>query len=355
MSKPILAAFLSCLGTKLTDDEKRIFERSNPVGVTIFARNIENRHQLKLLVQSIKETIGRDDVLIAVDQEGGRVRRLREPDFHPLASASQIGSLDTPTATQIASLHSEIICYDMHSVGLNVNFGPVLDISYPQTTEALSSRCFSGNINTIATLGQTIINNHLSNGILPCIKHLPGHGLATSDPHFGLPTIYIPKDQIMHQLEPFKHCNNAPLGMTAHVLLPTIDKQYPLTQSRIGIQSLIRTAIKFDGFLISDAIDMKALQGNVVDKSLQSLQAGCDCVCYCMGYIDELDALATYCPCLSDESKERLDKATKFLHNTPQIKDIEPVFESYSSVIQQIPAYKTNYDATEVLHQLQRK
>ena len=353
MTKPILAATLSCQSTKLTEQEKVIFSKTNPVGVTLFARNIETPSQTKELIKEIKETIGRENILIALDQEGGRVRRLKEPYFRSYASASQLGSLPISDATKAITLHSELIAFDMHQLGFNVNFAPVLDIAYPKTSEALKSRCFSNDITKIISFGQTMITTYLNCGILPCIKHLPGHGLATTDPHLNLPIIDIPKFQIEEQLEPFKQCNKAPLGMTAHILLPSIDNINPLTQSPIGIQKLIRESANFDGFLISDAIDMKALQGSISQKAQKSIDAGCDCVCYCMGNIEELEELAQYCPKLSDVSKERLDKAVKFLHNKHNFDDIEHKANEYSNLIGKTTAYNESYDATEVLHKLQ--
>ena len=252
-------------------------------------------------------------------------------------------------------MHAELISNDLNEIGINVNFAPVLDIAYPQTTNALRSRCFSNDITIITKLGQTLIETYCLNGIIPCIKHMPGHGLAITDPHLGLPVIDISLDRLNIELQPFKNCKNSPLGMTAHILLPEIDPINPLTQSKKGIQQLIREEIGFEGLLISDAIDMKALKGNIIEKSTASLNSGCDCICYCMGNIDELEILSSSCPQLSEAATERLDKALTILHNSTVASDISTKSAEYDKLMKKIVQYDETYDATEVLHKLQKK
>ena len=178
MEKPVLAAFLSCSGQTLTDEEKYLFEKTNPAGITLFGRNIKNKQQLKSLTNQIKEVVGRDNFLIAIDQEGGRVRRLKEPDFKFYASQSEIGSLPLPEALEETKRHAQLISSDLKEIGINVNFAPVLDIARPTTTEALRSRCFSSDIKTVSALGKTMVTTYMESGIIPCIKHMPGHGAA---------------------------------------------------------------------------------------------------------------------------------------------------------------------------------
>ena len=355
MTKPILAAFLSCEGYSLKDEEKFVLEQANPLGITLFARNIKDKIQLQHLTKEIKKVIGRPDVLIAIDQEGGRVRRLAEPDFRSYSAQIDIGSLKDKKAKEAASLHAKLISSDLKQMGFNVNFAPVLDIIHTNTTQSLYSRCFSNQPKTVASLGKVMIKTYMDNAILPCIKHLPGHGLATTDPHLSLPVINEPLEVISQELLPFKKCHFSPLGMTAHIFLPTIDKRNPLTQSAAGIKLLIREMAQFDGLLISDAIDMKALKGTITEKAQKSIEAGCDCICYCMGNINELKALRDFCPKLSDEATERLDKAIQILHNNILSEVTSSDIEKYDSLMGEIPPYKETYDATEVLHQLQKK
>ena len=354
MPRPILAAFLSCQTTQLTEEEKQLFAKVNPLGVTLFARNIQTKQQLKKLTSEIKEVIARNDVLIAVDQEGGRVRRLKEPDFRSYSAQIDIGQLPIDEAKKAASLQAELISSDLLETGINVNYAPVLDIQHPNTTEALRSRCFSDNPNTTAILGKITLESYMTSGIIPCIKHMPGHGYAVSDPHLGLPIIDIPQKQFLSELIPFQACKNSPFGMTAHILLPQFDKENPITQSAIGIKKLIREQIGFNGLLISDAIDMKALKGSITEKAQKSLDAGCDAVCYCMGNINEMLELTKTCPKLSDAAMERLDKALQILHNTTKEVNISSKATQYATLIGKVSAYKESYDATEILHQLSK-
>ena len=352
MTQRPLAAILSCQGYNLTEQEKQLFSTHPPLGIILFSRNISSKAQLKNLTKEIRETIGNKDIIIAVDQEGGRVRRLAEPEFNTYSSQYDIGSLSKDKAELIAKLHAYLISCDLHDVGINVNLAPVLDICYNETTEALRSRCFSSSPQTVADLGKISIDNYMLNGIIPCIKHIPGHGLAVSDPHLGLPIIDISKERLATEFYPFKQCSYAPLGMTAHILLPQIDKNNPATQSKLIINHIIRQEIGFNGLLISDSIDMKALKGTLMEKVHNSLNAGCDCICYCKGNIKDLELLSSSCPKLSDEGLERLDKALQILHNSPNKIKYDQYTSEYSSIMNSISPYQESYDATEVLHQL---
>lgn len=346
------AAFLSCSGKTLTDDEKRLFETFNPAGITLFARNIESISQLQKLIKQIKEISG-DNILIAIDQEGGRVRRLKEPDFMSYAAQMQIGEMPIKKSQKMAKLHAELIGWDLKKTGIDINFAPVLDVMHNNTTDALRSRCFSSDFRVVSNLGKISVEAYINSGIIPCIKHMPGHGFAVCDPHLGLPIIDKSLNELAEEFEPFKECNFSPMGMTAHILLPQVDKNNPITQSSTGINDIIRGIIGFDGFLISDAIDMNALKGNIVERALKSLDAGCDCVCYCMGKIDEMQALAQKCPKLSDAAIQRLDKAKQILHNKI-VNNRNKKVEQYVSMTCEVAEYNEKYDATEVLHQLQR-
>lgn len=355
MEKPILAAFLSCSGASLTDEEKYLFEKSNPAGITLFRRNIQTKKQLKNLTQELKEVIGRGDVLIAVDQEGGRVRRLSEPEFRTYASQADIGSLPLAEAEEEACCHAALISTDLKEVGINLNLAPVLDILHPKTTTALASRCFSKETKIVARLGKIMVKRYMESGIIPCIKHMPGHGAAVSDPHLGLPIINSPISEIMDELTPFKECSFAPCGMTAHILLPEIDAGRPMTQSAVGIKTLIREAIGFNGLLLSDAIEMKALKGSLSEKAVLSLKAGCDCACYCLGDISEMKKLSEDCPPLSDTGLDRLNKACAILHPKKESINTADTAAKYAALFHGMKHYEETYDATEVLNTLTKK
>lgn len=350
--RPLLPAILSCSGTELTDEEKLFFANVNPLGVNLFGRNISSPHQLTNLIKEIKETIARDDVLIAVDQEGGRVQRLKEPNYIPYAAAATIGALPPVLAARAATLHAELIAHDLQTLGINLNYAPVLDLAYPQTTNALKSRCFSDNANLVAALGRCEVDKYLQNGIIPCIKHLPGHGRAQTDPHLGLPRIDATLEELANDFYPFQQLNDCPLAMTAHIVISAIDNSAPVTQSAQAIQTLIRQIIGFDGLLISDAIDMHALQGTAGEKAAKALNSGCDVICYALGNMAEMQDIAANLSPMSDKSLERFANAAKIIHNTPQEQPWQELKTAYKELIGTIAPYQETYDATEVLNRL---
>ena len=303
--KPIKAAIISVSGTKLTDEEKYLIERENPLGVSLFMRNITTPRQLLALTDEIKNTAGRNNILIAVDQEGGRVCRLAPPHFRKYLAQSAIGSFDIEKARQTAQLHAELIAYDLHKCGINCNFAPTLDVLAPHITNALKSRCFSRNPKIVTELGKIMIDTYYHHSILPCIKHIPGHANAQNDPHLQLSII---KKIFERYLYPFEQiAPQALMAMTAHIVLREIDS-LPITMSKKAISELIRGRFKFKGLLISDALEMKALPGSLQDKTLACRDAGCDAVCYCSGDIKCVHTVLDNCGYLSSEAQEIFEK-----------------------------------------------
>ncbi len=353
MEKPILAAMLSISETKLSDDEKRLFEQFNPLGITLFAKNIENKSQLKSLTKEIKEVIGRENVLIAIDQEGGRVRRLKEPEFRSYAAQIELGRLDEKydheTVLRTVRNHALLISQDLLECGINWNYAPCLDICYPQTSEVLKSRCLGNDEKKVAQLGHEMIEAYIQSGICPCIKHMPGHGRVTVDPHLGLPILNNPLSELKKDFFPFYFNRKAPAGMTAHVVIKAVDDKHPVTQSKIAIKQIIRGEIGFDGFLISDSITMHALKGSLTERAISCLDAGCDAICYCYGNIDEMINLAKNCPFLTDNSLNRLAKIENIFQNSPKIKDYSVTEGDYAHICGSIDKYDEKYDATETL------
>lgn len=350
MSKPILPAILSCNGYQLSDEEKKLFNTIHPAGINLFSRNIKDPQQLQALIQSIYQTIESNDILIAIDQEGGRVRRLTDTFYHSTAAAIDIGTLPIDKALRAAYLHAEITSYDMLKSHLNTNYAPVLDIIHADTTPALKSRCFNSDPQIVTLLAQKMIETYIKNGIAPCIKHLPGHGRAISDPHLNLPIISASIKELEKDFYPFQQLNNSPFGMTAHIIIEAIDPLYPATQSSKVINNIIRQHIGFDGLLISDAIDMHALKGSIAEKALNSLQAGCDIICYAGGNINELKQIAASCHPMSDKSLERFAKVKKITYHKKNIDDIASLYDEYQSLLSAIYPYQDKYDATEVLN-----
>lgn len=319
-------------------EEARLLKNMQPVGVSLFARNVVNKEQLKNLVGQIKDLLG-ERVLVAVDQEGGRVRRLAEPEWRAYASQFVLGQLPE----SVSAMHAALIAQDLNELGINLNYAPVLDRLCEKTHQVLKSRCFG---NGVAERGKAMIETYIKNGICPCMKHMPGHGQASVDPHLGLPVIDCPMADFEEDMSYFAQNSFCPAGMTAHIVLPEVDS-LPVTMSAKAIDYLIRGKIGFEGLLISDAIDMHALSGTVKEKALQSLQAGCDLVCYCGGKIDELHELAGIKTEISPKTEERLQKVWDIVRKG-QSDCVD--YDNYLAVVDKIQPYDEKYDATEVLN-----
>lgn len=349
--KPILAAMLSVSGPVLTDLEKRILETYNPLGITLFKRNIETVSQVRTLTQTIREVIGRDNILIGVDQEGGRVCRFSSPFGADFVSQYSIGTLSVQKQRELSILQAKLIASVLKACGVNLNYAPCLDVCYEQTAPVLKSRCFSENEKVVADLGTILIDNYKQAGIIPCMKHLPGHGRVVVDPHLHLPILNESVLDLEKDFYPFqKNASACPMGMTAHIVIPEVDSQYPITQSKRGIEELIRQKIGFDGFLMSDAIDMHALKGTLTERTQLSLAAGCDAVCYCMGETRGLFEVCQSATPLTEKALERLNRCFSIAENNISINDNDIL--CYQELTKNIQTSDTDYDAVEVLNQL---
>jgi len=346
MSKDIFPAFVSCQSTTLSDEEKYLFERTNPLGVCLFAvgcTNVESKKQLKRLTKEIREVIGRDDVLIAVDQEGGRVRRLLDPEFTPVAAQQKI-----KTEKQ-ARQHAYLISTDLKSCGVNVNFAPVLDIEYKTTAKVLQGRCFPGDEFAVAELGKASVEEYLKNGVCPCLKHLPGHGRGKCDPHLELPVVNEKIEELAKDFYPFKQLNKTPLGMVAHIILAEADRENPASVSAKVIREIIREQIGFSGLLISDAIIMHALKGSISERARSVLSAGCDIICLGNADFKTNRELLAENLVLTDEAREKVALLRGVLARQPDYSGYEYVKNNYCELAENIVTYDSVYDATEIL------
>ncbi len=356
MEKPIVAGLFTCSSDRLSDEEKRLFARINPLGFTLFARNIRSRKQVQALIRELREITERKDLVIAVDQEGGRVRRLTEPEFRNYAAAADLGKIDrlqpSKNRGRIFYLHAALIAQDLQDCGINCNYAPMLDLLYPQTTPALKSRLIGSVPEETAAAAEIMLETYVRNGICPCLKHMPGHGRAATDPHLGLPVIKASLDELEADFYPFRRLRRAPMGMSAHVIIPEIDAHNPITQSPMAIKELIRGRIGFEGLLVSDAIDMKALRGTYGEKTRRCLEAGCDAVCFYGADIADLHDIADNCRPLSDQSLERFEKIRRIFRNPFQELDVPALEKEYQSLTGTIEPYREEYDSTMVLQQM---
>ena len=350
--KPILAAMLSVSGMVLTDAEKRLLARANPLGVSLFKHNVRDKRQVKALIRSIKEVIGRDDVLIAVDQEGGSVCRFGPPKWPQYLSQYALGSLKGREGDELTRLHGALIGADLKKLGVNWNYAPVLDVRYANTTTALANRIFSDDEKLVAKRGQILLKAYQAQGICSCVKHLPGHGRAQVDPHLHLPILTQSIKTLAKDFYPFKAlADQAVAGMTAHIVIAEVDDK-PVTQSAKAIQEIIRGRIGFKGFLISDAIDMMALKGTLTERVQSSLEAGCDAICYCFGIEDELREVVKAARPLTEEAMDRFFKIRDIILKPSEPLDQVDAYARYRQLAGKTKSLKTDYDAVEVLHQM---
>ena len=294
-SRPKAVVF-GCAGLRLSDDERRFFEAAEPLGFILFARNVETPEQVAGLVAELRHCVGRDDAPILIDQEGGRVQRLGPPHWRASPTARSFAELartDIDAACQAARLNARQIADDLSTLGITVNCAPVLDVPAADGHEIIGDRALGDDPATVAALGRAVCEGLLAGGVLPVIKHLPGHGRAVSDSHLELPVVVADLSALREiDFAPFKSLNDMPWAMTAHVVYSALDGDNPATLSAEVIGRTIRGDIGFDGLLISDDLSMKALAGDFGDRARAALAAGCDVVLHCNGDPDEMTAVA---------------------------------------------------------------
>ncbi|MEX0298811.1 MAG: beta-N-acetylhexosaminidase [Kordiimonas sp.] len=307
--KPVI---FGCEGLSLTEKEKAFFNEVKPTGFILFSRNVENRKQLSALTSEMRQAVGRHKVPILIDQEGGRVQRMTEPEWRPYPPMGLFGDMASKNPTLAASalrLNCRLLADDLRRVGINVNCLPLLDVATEETSIAIGDRSFSKDHSLVSALGRIVADALQEGGVLPVIKHLPGHGRATVDSHFDLPVVDAPLAELeATDFAPFRVLKDAPFGMTAHITYSDIDAMKPATLSRVIIGRIIRMKIGFAGVLISDDLSMKALSGNIEDLAAETLAAGCDLALHCNGKLDEMQAIAAAIPDIAPQLETRIAK-----------------------------------------------
>ncbi len=299
-------------GLTLTDDEKRLFRDVEPAGYILFKRNIQDRAQVLALTDSLRVLHGSDDVLISIDQEGGRVARMRPPEWPEFPAGGMFDALydiSAMTAIEAARVNAEAIALVLAQVGINVDCLPLLDVRVPQTHAAIGDRALGSDPLRVAALGRAMLDGLARGGVVGVVKHMPGQGRAVVDTHHDLPHVDEGEDALEKDLAPFRALNTAPIGMTGHVVYDAWDKERCATMSPIIIEDVIRGKIGFDGLLLSDDLDMNALSGDVPTRALRCVEAGCDIALNCWGRFDEMVAIAGMLPDISTASRVRLGRA----------------------------------------------
>jgi len=291
------AAVVGIAGPSLLAEEAALFRRHRPAGVILFARNIQDPPQLAALMADLRRVLPPDAVFM-VDQEGGRVARLRPPFWRAHPPAASLGTL------RRAWLSGALIGLDCARAGFNTVAAPVLDLAVPGAHDVIGDRAFAEDPGETARLGRAFAAGLLAAGVQPIGKHVPGHGRSRVDSHLALPTVEA--NHLDADLLPFARNADLPWMMTAHIVYPEFDPVHPATLSPVIIQQIIRRRIGFQGVLITDDLAMKALNGEPADLAIQALAAGCDLALYCSGAYAPTEALLSRCPPLSDEASQRL-------------------------------------------------
>ena len=303
------AVIFGCRGPELTQWERRFFADAAPWGLILFRRNCQTPDQIRRLTETFREIVGREDAPVLIDQEGGRVRRLGPPIWHPAPSAKTLGDLwrrAPESGKEALRLNYQIIASELTELGITVNCAPVMDVPVPGSHSVVGDRAFSDSADETAQLGRIVCEAHLVQGVLPILKHMPGHGRATADSHRSLPIVEATRHQLENtDFKPFKDLNDMPAAITAHIVYPAWDDQAPTTTSNVMIKDVIRESIGFDGLLLTDDISMRALKGALRERVENSLAAGCDLVLHCNGKRQEMKKVAEGARKLNAESLKR--------------------------------------------------
>ena len=321
----MLPAIFGLSGQELTDDERELFRAVNPLGFILFARNIDTPSQVRALTDALRELSGRADLPILVDQEGGRVARLGPPHWRSWPPAREFADAfarDPERARAAALCNYQALALDLVALGITVDCAPVLDVPVPGAHDIIGDRAFGEDPANIATLGAALLEGFSRVGVVGVIKHIPGHGRSHADSHEALPRVGASAQELQRDLQPFRALAVAPMAMTAHIVYEAWDEQHCATLSPRIIGDVIRGDIGFDGLLMSDDLDMKALAGPVPQRGAAALQAGCDVALNCWGRIDDMRGLAEVLPSASADCLRRLTSAMSITAAAPDLRDI---------------------------------
>jgi beta-N-acetylhexosaminidase len=308
----MIPAIFGLSGLTLTDDERAFFRDSDPAGYILFGRNIENREQLRRLTDELRSLDGRSNLPILIDQEGGRVARMRSPEWPLFPSGAAFDALydrAPASAIEAARLNAMALAVMLAEVGITVDCLPLLDVRQPGASDVIGDRALGSEPMRVAALGRAILGGLQAGGVVGIVKHIPGHGRALLDTHEALPTVDAPDRDLQTDLAPFAALRDAAMAMTCHVIFEAWDPDRPATLSPIVIDSVIRQRIGFHGLLMTDDLDMKALSGDVPSRAADAIAAGCDIALNCWAKMDDMVGIANALDPISTVSRARLEGA----------------------------------------------
>lgn len=324
------ATILGCSGPELTSSERSFFKEADPFGFILFDRNVSDSAQIRTLCGQLRNAVGRDAPIL-IDQEGGRVQRLRPPLatqwVPPLDDVARAGQ-DAPRAMY---LRYRIIAAELLDLGIDANCAPMVDIAKLDTHDFLRNRCYGSELSTVVQVGSAVAGGLMDGGVLPVLKHIPGHGRAQSDSHLDLPVVNTDADQLRAtDFAAFRALNDLPMGMTAHITFSAIDDR-PATLSP-AMMALIREEIGFGGLIMTDDISMKALTGTLAELSRLSIDAGCDVVLHCNGDMDEMEDVVSASGRLTADAARRAEAALA-LRCTPDPVNLSELRAQYDALV----------------------
>jgi beta-N-acetylhexosaminidase len=306
------AAFYGLAGERLSDDERAFFREADPVGYILFRRNIADPEQLRALTDDLRTIHGRDDLPILIDQEGGRVARMRPPHwdaFPPAWTFAELYARAPMTAIEAARANAQAIAVMLREAGINVNALPLLDVRQEGAHDIIGDRALGAEPMQVAALGRAVLDGLAAGGVVGIVKHMPGHGRSAVDSHQELPVVHASEEELEIDIAPFRTLAGAPMGMTSHVVYPVWDSERCASLSPTVIGEIIRGRIGFDGFLMSDDIGMHALSGAFRERVSAALEAGCDAALHCSGAMAEMVSAAEGARPLTDAAQARLKRA----------------------------------------------
>jgi beta-N-acetylhexosaminidase len=331
------AALFGLSGPVMTADEAAFFRDSDPAGYIVFKRNVVDRDQLRALTDSLRSLHGRNNVPILIDQEGGRVQRMGPPvwpAFPPGEAFDRLYGVAPMSAIEAARVNAQAIALTLVEVGINVDCLPLLDVRQPETHPAIGDRALGSDPMRVAALGRAVIDGLRDGGVVGIVKHMPGQGRAVVDSHHHLPIVTASDEELETDISAFRRLNDAPMGMTGHIVFKAWDGERCATMSPIIIEQVIRGRIGFDGLLMSDDLDMNALQGDVSDRAANCVAAGCDLALNCWGRMDEMIAIAGKVSPMTARAKERLVAAMSTISASPDAPEIAELIAKRDSLLQ---------------------
>jgi beta-N-acetylhexosaminidase len=321
------ACILGCEGHRLTAEERALFRDLRPWGFILFKRNVDTPDQVRALVDALRAAVDREDAPVLIDQEGGRVQRLGPPHWRrypPGRAYGELAANDPLQRREIARLGARLLAHDLAALGVNVDCLPVLDVPAPGSHDIIGDRAYGETAETVAVLGRAAAEGLIAGGVLPVIKHMPGHGRARADSHLDLPVVDAPySDLEVRDFAPFRMLSDMPMAMTAHVVYTAVDPKGPATTSRTAISQVLRGAIGFGGLIMTDDLSMKALSGSIAQRTRRALGAGCDMILHCNGDMAEMREAASAVRPLAGKAKARAAAALARLPKRPEPFDAE--------------------------------